>query len=254
MNKLATGLKTVARAMPLIAIMLVPRFADAAIVEFNMSLFVDYEGDDGLSDCTVEPVDDFYCIPNIAVGERRDLTFSVDTATRLADSDAYYESWGRDPFVWGTFGIWSTTIETSTGPYVPHSGTGTDGDGKPIFYVVDGAVDIFWIYSPTNFDWEGGGSTNIRFSDSTGTAISAADLASAAAFENWVVTRFDASLFDSGVWDLSTYDGGAGAGGRIDLSAPTAVPEPSTLALMLAAMLGLVAFSRRQEPSGVSRR
>jgi hypothetical protein len=253
MNKLAGGFGFLARVTPLIAIMMMPRLAEAAVVEFNFDVFVDHEGDPDITDCTLEPVDDFYCIPNIQVGDRVGLTFAVDTATRVEPPAAYYESFGVDPFIWGTFGVWSTTIQTGAGPYTPHLGQGREYDGLPIFSVVDGPTDIFEIYAPTAYDGEPGGGTRITLSDATGSAIDASDLASAAAFENWVLHRFDASLFDVGHWDLSTYDGGAGAGGRIDVSA-TEVPEPSMLALMLAAVLGLLALSRPQQAPGFLRR
>jgi hypothetical protein len=242
MNKLAGVFKSMMTAAPLVVVLLMPRYAEAAIVEFNLNVFVDYEGDPDVDECLSEPVDTFYCIPDIAVGDRVGLTFAVDTASRVEPPEGYYEWWGAEPFVWGTFGLWSTTIQTAGGPFTPHFGLGREGNGLPIFSVEDGAVDIFRIYSPTTHDSESGGGTSITLRDSTGTAISAADLASAAAFEYWAVNTFSASLFDSGSWYLSTFDGGGGAGGSIDVT--TEVPEPSTIVLLLAGLAMVACFRR----------
>jgi hypothetical protein len=212
--------------------------AAAAALQLNFDVVVDDE-EEGF-DCDIEPVDTFFCLPGIEVGDRTTITFEVDTLSKTRPSDEYFDWWGREPTPWDSYAVWSTTIQTHAGPYVPHYGIGGEGWGLPLFELVDGPTDIFSIYSPTSHDSESAGGTWIELHDSTGDAIHAEDLLSQATFENWILNRFDPRLFDSGSWSLTTYDGGGGAWGRVD------VPEPSTFALLFFAMLGGVACTMRR--------
>lgn len=90
---------------------------------------------------------------------------------------------------------------------------------------------------------------SVRLTDPTGTAIDAADLVDRAAFESWLLTRFDASLFASGTFFYDVLQDGSGAFGTVDVANAlrTVVPIPEPRALLVFG-LGL-ALAARMRPA-----
>lgn len=216
--------------------------AHTATLQFDFDVFVDAEELE--FGCGVEPVDDFYCIPNVQGGDRSRLTISLDTLSRVSSLPEEAGWWPPDEMPsGGAYAIWNSTLETRTGPYRTHEGVGGVWDGFLTIDIRDGDEDLFIIYGPSDLDSEWAGAVGVRLSDSTGTAISALDLSSEAAVSNWLLNRFSASLFDSGTWYTSTYDGGGGAWGRVS------VPEPSMGFVLLASLLGFTLVSRARRRS-----